>query len=51
MLDSLIFAGGDGLVSDVWAAGRHVVRDGQHVDRERIVADYLACIAGLGERM
>ena len=51
MLDSLIFAGGDGLVSDVWAAGRHVVRDGQHVDRERIVADYRACIAGLGARM
>jgi formimidoylglutamate deiminase len=51
MLDSLIFAGGDGLVSDVWAAGRHVVRDGRHVERDRIVAAYLACIAGLGERM
>jgi formiminoglutamate deiminase len=51
MLDSLIFAGGDGLVSDVWAAGRHVVRGGRHVERERIVADYLACIAGLGARM
>lgn len=51
MLDSLIFAGGDGLVREVWAAGRHVVRDGRHPDRDRIVADYRACIAGLQERM
>lgn len=51
MLDSLIFAGGDGLVREVWAAGRHVVRDGRHMDRDRILADYLACIARLQERM
>ena len=51
MLDSLIFAGGDGLVREVWAAGRHAVRDGRHVERDRIVADYLACIAGLERRM
>jgi formiminoglutamate deiminase len=50
-LDSLIFAGGDGLVRDVWAAGRHVVRDGRHVDHDRILADYLACISRLQERM
>jgi formiminoglutamate deiminase len=51
MLDGLIFAGGDGLVREVWAAGRHVVRDGRHVGREGVVADYLACIAGLERRM
>jgi len=51
ILDSLIFAGHDGLVSDVWAAGRHVVRDGQHQDHDRITADYLACIGRLQERM
>ena len=51
MLDSLIFAGGDGLIRDVWAAGRHVVRDGRHVARDEIVAAYLACVAGLQERM
>ena len=51
MLDSLIFAGGDGLVRDVWAAGRHVVQDGRHRDRDRITADYLTCIASLQERM
>lgn len=51
MLDSLIFAGGDGLVRDVWAAGRHVVRDGKHIYRDRIVADYLACISSLQDKM
>lgn len=51
MLDSLVFAGGDGLIRDVWAAGRHVVRDGRHVGREAIVTDYLACVAGLERRM
>ncbi|MDW6020859.1 formimidoylglutamate deiminase [Mesorhizobium sp. BAC0120] len=50
-LDSLIFAGGDGLVRDVWAAGRHIVRDGRHSDHDRIVADYLACIGRLQEVM
>ena len=51
MLDSLIFAGRDGLVRDVWAAGRHVVQDGRHPEHERITADYLACIGRLQERM
>ncbi len=51
LLDSLIFAGGNGLVTDVWAAGRHVVHDGQHMDHQRITADYMACIGRLQERM
>ncbi|RDW12750.1 formimidoylglutamate deiminase [Paracoccus thiocyanatus] len=51
MLDSLVFAGHDGLVRDVWAAGRHVVGGGRHMDRDRIIADYLATIARLQERM
>ena len=51
MLDSLIFAGHDGLVSDTWAAGRHVVQNGRHLDRAGIMADYQATIARLQERM
>ncbi len=51
MLDSLIFAGHDGLIRDVWSAGRHVVRDGKHVDRDRIIADYLATISRVQDRM
>lgn len=51
MLDSLVFAGHDGLVTDTWAAGRHVVRNGRHMDRDAIIADYLATIARLQDRM
>lgn len=51
MLDSLIFAGHDGLVRDVWSAGRHVVTGGRHMDRDGIIADYLATLARLQERL
>ncbi|MBR1146171.1 formimidoylglutamate deiminase [Bradyrhizobium sp. AUGA SZCCT0431] len=51
ILDSFIFAGDDSLVRDVWAAGRHVVRNGRHVDHEQIIAEYLGCIGRLQERM
>ncbi|HHY02642.1 MAG TPA: formimidoylglutamate deiminase [Paracoccus sp.] len=50
-LDSLIFAGGDGLASEVWAAGRHVVTKGRHIARDRITADYVACIKRLQDRL
>ncbi len=49
VLDTWIFAAGDRLVRDVWAAGRHVVRDGQHIHRDRIRADYAACMARLAQ--
>lgn len=51
MLDSLIFAGHDGLIDDVWSAGRHVVRDGYHIDHDRITAEYIDCIERLQDRM
>ena len=51
LLDSLIFAGHDGLVRDVWSAGRHVVQSGRHLDRDRIMAEYLATIARVQDRM
>ena len=47
VLDAWIFAGDDGLVSDVWSAGRHKVRQGRHVARTEIVADYLRTIDAL----
>jgi formimidoylglutamate deiminase len=37
MLDSWIFAGGDGLVSEVFAAGKRVVVGGRHVARDHVV--------------
>ncbi|MDE0696777.1 MAG: amidohydrolase family protein, partial [Boseongicola sp.] len=47
VLDAWIFAGDDRLVSDVWAAGRHKVRQGRHVARAEIVADYVRTVDAL----
>ena len=40
ILDTWIFAGDDRLVGDVWSAGRHVVKAGRHIHRERISRAY-----------
>ncbi|OIQ28226.1 MAG: formimidoylglutamate deiminase [Alphaproteobacteria bacterium MedPE-SWcel] len=47
ILDGLCFAAADHTVTDVWAAGRHMVRDGRHVARDAIVTRYRAAISGL----
>ena len=47
LLDSFIFAGDSSMVIDVWAAGRHMVRDGRHVAREAIIAAYRKATAEL----
>ncbi len=47
IIDSWIFAGDDRLVSDVWSAGRHQVRDGQHIARETITDRYRAVLRSL----
>lgn len=40
LLDAWIFAGDDRAVSDVWSAGRHLVRRGRHIRRDAIAAAY-----------
>jgi formimidoylglutamate deiminase len=47
LLDGLAFAAKDEVVTDVWAAGRHMVSGGRHVEREPIFAGYRAAIAAL----
>jgi formiminoglutamate deiminase len=47
ILDGMIFAAKGGVVRDVWSAGRHVVREGRHVARDRIAARYRAAIRQL----
>lgn len=47
LLDAWIFAGDDRLVTDVWSAGRHLVKDGQHIARHAILAKYLRTIDAL----
>ncbi len=50
-LDAWIFAGDDRLVRDVWSAGRHMVRDGEHIARARIVAAYRRTIDALKDAL
>lgn len=49
LLDSYIFAGDDRLVSNVWSAGRHMVRNGAHVARQVITDRYRAIMHALGD--
>lgn len=50
LLDSLIFSGrGHDCITDVWSAGRHMVRDGRHIYRDEIVRRYKKTLAHLGD--
>jgi formimidoylglutamate deiminase len=50
LLDAWIFASAQGLVRDVWSAGRPVVREGRHVARDGVEAVYRATMARLRSR-
>jgi len=39
-LDAWMFASDDRLITDVWSSGRHVVKDGRHIERENIARRY-----------
>ena len=47
LLDGLCFAAADDVVTDLWSAGRHAVRDGRHQARDAIVATYRGAIERL----
>ncbi len=51
ILDCFIFAGDDRMVSDVWSAGRHVVRGGRHIAHDAITGRYLEVTGALGEAL
>jgi formiminoglutamate deiminase len=44
LLDGLVFAAKDTVVTDVWSAGRHSVRSGRHVSRDQITSAYRAAM-------
>lgn len=50
-LDTYIFAGDDRMVTDVWAAGRHLVQNGRHIGHDRITAAYRAAMIDLRGRI
>ncbi len=47
ILVGFVFAAGEGVVTDVWSAGRHMVRGGRHKSRDRIIADYAKAVKDL----
>lgn len=49
LLDGLVFAAGEGPITDVWSAGRHVIEGGRHPMRETIFADYRKAVQRLVE--
>ena len=51
ILDTWIFAATDARVCDVWAAGRHVVKDGAHIARQEITKNYRAAMMRLRDVM
>lgn len=50
-LDSFIFSGSSSMVTDVWSAGRHMVRGGTHVYRKQITKNYEKVILSLQQRL
>jgi len=50
-LDSFIFTGGTGMISDVWTAGRHMVKAGEHIRRAGITAAYRNAVAPLRDSL
>ena len=51
LLDCWIFAGDDGMVRDVWSAGRHLVQDGRHHARDAITAAYTKAMRPLRDAL
>ena len=47
LLDGLVFAAKDAVVTDVWSAGRHAVKSGRHVSRNEITTAYRATMQSL----
>jgi formimidoylglutamate deiminase len=47
LLDGFVFAAKDSVVTDVWSAGRHCVKGGQHVNHERITQNYRSAVKQL----
>lgn len=52
LLDSLIFTGrGRTCTTDVWSAGRHMVKNGNHIHRERITERFIEVSKELGQEI
>lgn len=50
-LDAWIFGVEDKAVSEVWSAGRHIVRGGRHIRREAITAHFRETMRALAQAL
>lgn len=50
-LDAWLFANDNGLVTDVWSAGKHLVKNGLHVERESIELRYRKTLSALYQKL
>ncbi len=51
LFDGLCFAAGDDVVTDVWAAGRHMVQASRHIHKAAILRDYRRAMDSLRARL
>ncbi len=51
LLDGLVFAADDTVVTDVWSAGRHCVISGRHKNRDAITSRYRRAIQDIRARL
>lgn len=51
LIDGLVFAAPDGVVTDLWSAGRHRVREGRHVARDTVAAGFRQAVRALAEAL
>ena len=47
ILDGLVFAAPDSVITDLWSAGRHQVRQGRHIHHSAIVAEWRRVVTRL----
>ncbi|MEP1229307.1 MAG: formimidoylglutamate deiminase [Litorimonas sp.] len=51
ILDAWLMASGDGLVTDVWSAGRHNVKGGKHKNHDQIIANFTQTMTRLRQNI
>ncbi|SDD94546.1 formimidoylglutamate deiminase [Ruegeria marina] len=51
LLDGLCFAAPDRVVTDLWSAGRHMVRNGRHVNHDSVTQTYKTRLKALVARL
>ncbi len=51
ILDSFVFAGDDRLVKDVWSAGRHLVKNGRHINHDILKKSYIQTLRSISKNI